>query len=233
MQDRENFYEYSKGDQYRDLPMREVFTRIYYQSRWRVTAGQQSVSGPGSSLEQTRHLLEVLPSLFDKYGVRSVLDIPCGDFNWLKGLDWSRIRYTGADIVTELVEKNNRVHRSGTVSFLNLDLTRDRMPQSDLVLCRDCLVHFSLDDIRRAFANIRASGCRYLLTTTFPAEETNKDIVTGGWRLLNFQRPPFSFPAPLESINEHCSEAGGRFRDKSLTLWAMQELPYPPAPSAE
>jgi hypothetical protein len=42
------------------------------------------------------------------------------------------------------------------------------------------------------------------------------DIRTGGWRTLNFQLPPFNFPPPLHLLNENCTEAGGKFFDKSL-----------------
>jgi hypothetical protein len=106
-----------------------------------------------------------------------------------------------------------------------LDLTSSPLPPADLLLCRDCLVHLSLTDARRALANIRRSDITYLLTTTFPAEPTNVDVVTGDWRPLNLQRPPFGFPEPLELLVEGCTEQQGLFADKSLGLWRVADLP--------
>jgi hypothetical protein len=64
-----------------------------------------------------------------------------------------------------------------------------------------------------------------LLTTTFPAAADNEDIVTGDWRVLNLECSPFDFPPPMELLNEGCTEAGGRFADKSLGLWRIADLP--------
>jgi hypothetical protein len=44
---------------------------------------------------------------------------------------------------------------------MRLDLTGDPLPRVDVVLCRDCLVHLSFQNIFRAFANLRRSGSRY------------------------------------------------------------------------
>ena len=41
-----------------------------------------------------------------KYQIKSILDIPCGDFYWMKGLDLKNINYVGADIVAPLIKKN-------------------------------------------------------------------------------------------------------------------------------
>jgi len=49
--------------------------------------------------------------------------------------------------------------------------------------------------------------------------------VTGDWRLLNLQRPPFNFPPPLRLMNERCTESRGAFGDKSLGLWLVGQLP--------
>ena len=35
----------------------------------------------------------------------------------------------------------------------------------------------------------------------------------------------FDWPAPRELINEGCEEGGGGWRDKSLALWRLDELP--------
>jgi hypothetical protein len=154
-----------------------------------------------------------------------MLDIPCGDFFWMKTLELD-VSYTGADIVGDVIEINERCYAGVRRRFVRLDLTRDDLPKADLVLCRDCLVHFSYADISRALANIRRSGSTYLLTTTFPDRTANEEIPTGSWRPINLQRPPLNFPPPLESIREgYWSEDHGR---KDLSLWRIADIPRLP-----
>jgi hypothetical protein len=101
---------------------------------------------------------------------------------------------------------------------------RGDLPRSDVILCRDCLVHLSYDDVHRTLGNFKCSATTYLLTTTFTSLAANSDIVTGQWRPLNLQLPPFSFPSPLKIIVEGCTEAGGRYADKSLALWRLSDI---------
>ena len=68
------------------------------------------------------------------------------------------------------------------------DITRDALPRADVILCRDCLVHFSFKDIFAAIDNFKKSQSRYLLATTFIAFSENLDVATGEWRRLNM--PP-------------------------------------------
>lgn len=199
----------------------DVFGEIYRRNRW---GSPQSASGTGSDLDQTALIARELPLLFRRHGVRSVLDIPCGDFHWMARVDLDGIDYTGADIVPDLIARNQAAHARDGVRFLVLDLSADRLPKSDLVFCRDCLVHLSFDDVHTALRNIVASGAEWLLTTTFPLHARNRDIRTGQWRVLNLEAAPFLLPTPLEMINEGCTEGDGEHRDKSLGLWSVAQL---------
>jgi hypothetical protein len=202
-----------------------VFTKIWVENAWR---GADSRSGTGSSLVQTGIVREQLAGLLSELSVHCLLDIPCGDFHWMKEVRLPPgLIYIGGDIVEPMVHKNNEQYRTGSVSFRGLDLCRDTLPPADLVLCRDCLVHFSFADLWRAVANLKASGAKYLLVTQFTDNRENSDIETGGWRPLNLTKAPINFPAPLRLIDEQCTEGGGLYRDKSLGLWRIAELPKP------
>jgi hypothetical protein len=201
-----------------------VFGEIFRTNAW---GNAQSASGTGSDLEQTRVIRRELPGLMRNLGVKSMLDLPCGDFHWMSQVDLSGIEYLGADIVDALVANNQALHggAAGHREFRVLDLCADPLPPVDLLLCRDCLVHLGESDLRRALENIRRSGIAYLLTTTFPGRKGNPDIATGGWRPLNLQAPPFDFPAPLFMLEEGCTEDEGAYADKSLGLWRVADLP--------
>ncbi|NMF62442.1 class I SAM-dependent methyltransferase [Brasilonema octagenarum] len=198
-----------------------TFRHIYQTNHWR---GSDSVSGEGASSSQTQQIEAKLPALLKTLQVDVLLDLPCGDFSWMQLIDLPVSRYIGADIVSELILENQKRYGSQNHQFLTLDLTSEPLPTADLLLCRDCFVHLSFGDIFSALNNMKRSQITYLLTTTFPNCEENEDITTGDWRLLNLEKPPFSFPTPLQLINEQCSEGGGIFRDKSLGLWLLQDI---------
>lgn len=200
----------------------ETFTAIFTTNAWNDA---ESVSGPGSTEARGADFKAALISLIDARGIQSIVDAPCGDFNWMRGVLAERdLSYTGVDIVEALIAGNASAHATATRRFLCADMTRVDLPAADLILCRDGLVHLSFADARSALRNFRRSGSRYLLTTTFVDRPENRDGPTGGWRTLNMQAPPFGFPAPLELINERCTHAGGAYRDKSLGLWSLDAI---------
>lgn len=202
------------------MPPAEAFRRAWSSNLW---GGTESGSGPGSSLDQTARLREAVPALLERHGVRTLLDLPCGDGHWMSATQLPDIRYVGADLLPEVVAR--AAARSPEREFLVLDLTVGELPAADLLLCRDCLVHLAFADIARAFATIRRSGIAWLLTTTFIDEAANRDVVTGDWRPLNLELPPFGLPRPVELMVEGCTEQDGLFADKSLGLWRVADLP--------
>lgn len=211
---------------FRNQPPEAIFTHIYQKNRW---ADGDSLSGTGSNEVQTRTLVKELGPLLKKLGATSLLDIPCGDFHWMKNVNLTGFHYTGADIVEELVLKNQKQYgQAGSIEFLKLNLLEDPIPRADVVLIRDCLVHFSYAHIQQALRNIKNSGCTYLLTTTFPEHPKNTDITTGNWRTLNLEAAPFFFPKPLLLLHENCTEGEGAFADKSLGLWDLKNIPGMP-----
>lgn len=199
----------------------DVFTEIYRKNTWH---GRDSVSGTGSDHAQTEVVARELPVLCREFGVASMLDIPCGDFHWFRNVDLQGVAYTGADIVKELIQKNRESYQRDNVQFRDLNLLEDDLPPVDLVFCRDCLVHFSYRDIRRALTRICESRAGLLLTTTFTDRPENRDIATGQWRVLNLEAAPFLLPRPLRVINEECTEEGGAYADKSLALWRTADI---------
>jgi len=198
-----------------------IFTKIYNSNAFR---GKVSLSGPGSDPDQTTILIEQLPRLLRKFEISTLLDIPCGDCRWIRSIDLGNTAYTGADIVQELIQRNAGTFSGKRMRFVRLDLLTDPLPKVDAILCRDCLVHFSLRDSLKALRNICKSGSTFLLTTTFVSRTENADILTGQWRPLNLQAPPFHFPAPEAAINEMCTEGNGACADKSLALWRIGEI---------
>jgi hypothetical protein len=204
------------------VPILEVFNRVYTTNYW---GNAESRSGNGSDLTQTAVIRVEIPKLVGDLGIKSMLDIPCGDFFWMQHCNIGLENYIGADVVPALIGELNERYGIANRRFEVLDLTEDALPKVDLVLCRDLLVHLSSTDIRRAVGNLKRSGSTYLLSTTFTDRDHNVDIPTSGdWRPLNLLLPAISFPIPLRLINEGCTEYHNQFMDKSLGLWRIVDL---------
>ena len=208
-------------DRLTDNSIEDRFNYIYRTNHWR---GKKSISGQGSELSQTKTIRENLPEIFVNYKIQSMLDLPCGDFNWMENISLNLSSYIGGDIVQEIIDSNNRNYSNEIRSFVKLDITKDPLPKVDLIFCRDCFVHLSNDDILKAILNIKKSQAKLFMTTTFTACRSNEDIVTGDWRILNLMKKPFNFPKATLILNENCTEGDGTYADKSLGLWKINDL---------
>ena len=196
--------------------MRRVFTAIHDARSW---GSSESVSGPGSTRERAQTFLPDLVALVRRLDVGTLLDVPCGDFNWAAPVADAVDQYIGVDVVPALIAANRRNWTTKSRRFLCLDMVTERLPAADLVLCRDGLVHLSHNDALAALENLRRTGARYFIFTTFIGDRSNADIPNGNWRPLNMEGPPFALPPPIELIDEHCDHTGGIYRDKRLGLW--------------
>ncbi|MBO3458574.1 class I SAM-dependent methyltransferase [Aetokthonos hydrillicola CCALA 1050] len=199
-----------------------VFSNIFSHNRWLES---ESVSGPGSTLEQTAFIRKMLPLLLKELNVKSVLDAPCGDFYWMKEVELDLDEYWGGDIVPDLITEIKQKYANKKRNFITLDIVADQLPTVDLIFCRDCFVHLPFKDIITAIKNFKTSGSTYLLTTTYPGGvQKNKDIIIGNWRAIDLQLSPFNFSPPIKVINEQTTESGD-LPEKSLGLWKLADIP--------
>ena len=213
------FLRYDIYARIRSIDREHVFSKIYENNYW---DGVSSISGPGSSFESTQAVRNSLPSLLAKLGAHSMLDIPCGDFQWMKDVPLGVEQYIGADIVLSLIQNNREVFGERG-EFFHLDLLRDRLPSADVIFCRDCLVHLSFREIHFALQNIKAAAPKYFVTTTFPYHKENLDTVTPYWRALNMQLIPFNFPEPAHLIKDF-SDGQRNDQGKYLGVWYTDDL---------
>jgi len=215
------YWKKTKLSKFRGKPINKTFKEIYEKNLWRSSV---SNSGKGSDNLQAQTIIQEIPKLLSRFQISSIHDIPCGDFNWMSKLDLEGITYVGSDIVPELIESNRREFTSDKITFNTMNLTTDSLPKYDLVFVRDCLVHLSYTDTKKALSNIIASRSRYLLTTSFVDRERNFNIASGEWRPINLEKQPYDFPPPIHVINENCTQDEGAYRDKSLLLWEIKDL---------
>ena len=201
----------------------EIFTNIFKSNAW---GSGESVSGNGSTVAYTTSMRSLIGQLFDKYGIDSIFDAPCGDFNWMKlVLKDRKMKYYGADIVKDLITSLSDKYASDNINFYHLDLLTGNYPETDLMLCRDCLFHLSFQDIKTVLQNFANSKIKYLLTTNMYNNEgfLNTDIQTGGFRKIDLFLEPFLLPINcVDRIDDsHESEQGTK---RELVLWDRSQI---------
>lgn len=198
----------------------DIFTKIFDENSWKGKVR----SGPGSTLAVTELARHGLSEVFTDLDIRSLCDAPCGDGTWVFEVTSGLDHYHGVDIVKDLIVANQQRDLPVNHTFHHGDVTKDPLPKADAILCRDCLVHLSLDLAQAALRNFAASGARYLITTTFPTVPANGEARVGTWRPLNLQRAPFNLPEPVKLIRERAPNPDDKYNDKSLGIWDLHEL---------
>ena len=218
-----SYYNNFSKSKFSKLSLQERFELIYNENFWE---SNESRSGIGSEIKNTKEVLKSLDQIIKDFKIKSIIDIPCGDFNWMSFMDMKNIEYQGHDIVEQLIIKNNKKFKKNNISFFNSDITNSRLGKADLMFVRDCFVHFSIEDIKKSTFRIKQSRSKYLMSTSFVNLERNIDIYTGDWRPINLEKEPFNFSKPLIIYNEKCKEMDGIYADKSLCIWEINKLPY-------
>ena len=175
------------------------FRRYALMNKWQ---DGETLSGPGSTVNYTENLRQELPPLFETFEIRSMLDAPCGDYNWMRLVARPNVHYIGGEIVPELVDANNARYANDNTCFILCDILKDELPAVDLWMCRDALFHFRYADIFQTLSNLFRSDITYFLTTDHPGQEENIDIRTGSFRAMNLLREPFCFPEPILWIDD-------------------------------
>jgi hypothetical protein len=206
--------------------LEEIFTTVYQKNLW---GDDSSVSGPGSSLEQTIVIRERIIELIRGYKIKTIVDAPCGDFFWMQDVLNKNIHnivlYTGLDIVEDLIQTNTKRFKSDKICFKKSDLTREIVPKADLILCRDCFLHLSYRNIFNIINNFKLSGSDYLLVSTYNRHK-NKNVyrynVAG--RPINLERYPFKIKVELDIINENYHGQQEEYNDKSLILIRISSI---------
>jgi SAM-dependent methyltransferase len=196
---------------------RRVFDGICNENYW---GSEESLSGPGSELRGTEKYRKALTDFLRQRQIRSMFDAPCGDLNWMgEVISALPIHYIGGDISDAVLEVARKRHPD--LDLRHFDICCDEFPDVEVWHCRDALFHLSFDDVWLALANAAQSNIELALLTSHRAVWLkNIDINTGGWRLMDLERPPFSLPRPQEYIPESLPPAFPR----AVGVWPIEVI---------
>jgi len=196
----------------------------YY--KWKDAANRISLSGGGSELREAQHALSFIERVIARHGIKTMLDVPCGDANWqftsphIDLID----TYVGLDVAEFPVRLNRRRFAHHTNKhFQRWDLVRCPLPwfrttcapsgsppkaaaaqPFDLIITRDAIQHMPLKYAKKSVAHIATSGAKFLITTTYPNGKANKpNMAPDAFQRSNLHLPPFDFPTAIECVPSH------------------------------
>ena len=191
----------------------EKYDIIFKENLWDTL---ETHPGYGSQKNTTNVIRKYLPKIIKKYNIKTLLDCPCGDFNYMRFIiDKLPIKYFGVDICKNLIDinKKNYLH-----NFSYMNCIEDKITSYDLIIMKDLLNHLSFNEIIKVFKNIKNSGSKYLLLNTdnIKKNKLNFKAYAPLWLKINWELYPYSF----KIIEKYLSDG----RDCSYILISINDL---------
>jgi hypothetical protein len=203
----------------RQQDMTGIFSQIYANGAWVMRENQDSLSGVGSTQVATRELSTQLSDFLREVACRRLVDIGCGDFNWMHTVQGD-FDYLGVDVVPQVIEQNTALYANGRRRFSCADATRGPIETGDVAICREVLFHLSFKDGLKLLRNVRAAGFKHVLFTTDNSVWFNSDIRSGDFRRINLLRSPYALLAPSRELADDKVSRG-----RALAVWQGCALP--------
>ena len=201
--------------------LKAAFQEAYDKRIW-TAEGDVSVSGSGSEMRHAKTIGLKLDAFCKINSVKSIVDCPCGDYNWQHLFNVEEMLYVGYDIVPQIVATNKQSHPN--IDFHVGDVTETNFGTADLIVVRDCLVHLSNEQTVAALKNIAGQDIKFAAITHFGDMAQNEQTIAPRWRAMNLLIAPYNLPQPKEILIEECTEANGLFPDKSLAVYEVAKL---------
>jgi len=182
----------------------EVFDGIYKNHRWGTNpdASDGISSGSGSFAQNTRSYEDLVYAYAAKHGIRTIVDVGCGDFQVSKRILNrlpASVDYTGLDVAQVVVDRNNALFGNERTRFVQHDAALENVPPADLVLIREVMQHLPNADIKKMLANLDpASHILATNTVAIRARKINMDLPPGSASRaglgsgLALDQPPFN-----------------------------------------
>ncbi len=178
-------------------PIEAVFTEIYEKAIWGRNEQGKGYSGLGSMVEHTQIYRQFIEDFIRENHITSVVDLGCGDWTFSKLIDWQGATYLGIDVVRPVIQENIRLYSSPTIEFRAADIITADLPQADLLICKDVLMHLTNRDIQIVLQKLgKFKHCILTHDVDFTARTAqNRNISRGGYRQIVLRKPPFNLPA--------------------------------------
>ncbi|NBB23596.1 hypothetical protein GVM20_00470 [Porphyrobacter sp. SLTP] len=188
-----------------------IFQNIYEKNSW--TNG----SGPGSISQLNLELFDFIENLRKTEDLKSMVDLGCGDFQLFRKFEFNQnFSYIGYDVVSDLIEKNNKTFSSNFMKFCIMPSDLADIPETDLVVIKDVLIHLD-NATSKKIINRSIEISKFIIfvnNISKGATDYNMDIGIGEFRPVDVSLWPFGLNV-IERV-EYGSEWA---YDPKLPLW--------------
>jgi SAM-dependent methyltransferase len=150
-------------------------------------------------VKHTRPYVALVEGFVRSHGIRNVVDLGCGDWQFSRHIDWHGAEYRGYDLAATVIARNRELFAKPNVQFFEADeSSRLDLPPGDLLIVKDVLQHWSNRRVHEFLPEL--PKFRYCLLTNCinpRGETTNRDIEDGDFRYLDLRKPPFNMTAEV------------------------------------
>jgi SAM-dependent methyltransferase len=142
--------------EYAKLSVADAFAETYRNKLWGEAEDQEFCSGGGSSERFAVPYVEFVTRLITDNNISAVVDLGCGDFRVGRRLcESQRIRYTGVDVVPDLIASHASRFASDRVNFICANIIEDELPGGELCMIRQVLQHLSNEQISQVLSKCK------------------------------------------------------------------------------
>lgn len=166
------------------------------------SGGEETPCGRGSTMAHTEEVREFLPKLISAYGIRSMVDVGCGDANWIRGIELGDCTYHGIDVDSRNLEDAKR-------KAPHMKFSTEADGEYDLALIRHVLQHLKNSEAL-SLLNEWLGKAKWVLATSHPGTTKNLEITRSRFRPINLGLPLFGMKP--EKV----------FKDDELELWLIK-----------
>jgi len=205
----------------RSLSLKQQWENLY---NIKVKQNNKGLWGAGEGILNAQAIIDFLPGLFKELDVKTFIDCGCGNFFWMNKVGFGEVKYTGVDIVNDLIE-SNKIKYPG-VDFRCMNIVDEVVPKNDLVFARSVFIHLTIKDILKSIKNLKKSGSTYLMTSTSPQVKCNKDTECILLVKRNMTLEPFNWPEPIILLNERPDIKDPKILPKVsyMGIWEIEKL---------
>lgn len=151
-----------------------IFNEIYEKNLWGSSEkpNRRYYSGLGSHDGNiVVPYIEAVQDLLTEFNSKpDIVDLGCGDFFIGSSIRSFCGSYTACDIVEPLISYNKLKFKNLNVDFKKIDITRDSIPEGDILIIRQVLQHLSNEDIAKFVNSINYNYKMLLVTEHLPLE---------------------------------------------------------------
>jgi SAM-dependent methyltransferase len=175
------------------------FEQVYEMGMWGVDDNGKGTSGYGSDPKFNTSYIQFIRNFIITRNLKVIVDLGCGDWQFSNDIYKDlNVQYYGYDCVKHIITNNiSKYKHVNKYHFKYIDgdhiLKSIKHTNVDLLILKDVIQHWPNETIVTFLKNIRNHmNVKYVLLTNDHTSQDNENIECGGYRPLNWDKPPLN-----------------------------------------